>query len=164
MGNRGIEFLLDLYENNPSYDNNYVKGERRSRERNRKMKQNRKLKNRYLLLDELLYESKPLTLTPNQYRLVKDLIYDFNNRFKELHKQASEETIILAFIFFVKKVEDSRTKVTNWKVCKEYGLTDHVFEIILCRLTLGFMERCPIVPREYGKSDHEVLVREGKRW
>lgn len=163
MGERGIEYLLDLYENNSSYENNYVKGEQRSTETKRKMRHNRKLKNRYLLLDELLAEAKPLTLTPNQYRLVKDLIYDFNNRFKELHKQASEETIILGFIFFVKKVEDSRTKVTNWRICKEYGLTDHVFEIILCRLTLGFMERCPIVPREYGKGNHEILVKEGKR-
>jgi len=157
LSDRGIEFLLNLYEKP------YVKGEKRSTESQRKDRHNRKLKNRYRVLDELLYESKPLTLTPNQYRLVKDLIKDFNNRFKELHKQASEETIILAFIFFVKKVEDSRTKVTNWKICKEYGLTDHVFEIILCRLTLGFMERCPIVPREYGRSDHEVLVKEGKR-
>ena len=163
MGDRGIEFLLGLYENNTNYENNYVKGEQRSTETKKRMRHNRKLKNRYLILDELLNESEQLTLTPNQYMLVKDLIRDFNSRFKELHKQAKEETIILAFIFFAKKVKDTRTKVSKWKICKDYGLTDHVFEIILCKLTLSFMERCPIVPREYGQQDHDELIREGRR-
>ena len=66
-------------------------------------------------------------------------------------------------MFFIKKIETPEIRLDRYKITKKYGLTDHVFEIILCRLTLGFMERCPIVPREYGRSDHEVLVKEGKR-
>ncbi len=158
MTGRDINFLLDLYENQT-----YVKGEKRSPETKRKIKHNTKLKNRYLLLEELLAESKPLTLNKDQIKLVKYLIKDFNNRFKELHKQCKEETIILAFIFYVKKIEDSRTKVTNWKICKDYGLTDHVFEIILCRLLLEFMQRCPIRPKMTSKDSHDMMVREGIR-
>lgn len=157
MTERDINFLLDLYESE------YVKGEKRTTETNRKMRHNKKLKNRYLILDELLFESKPLTLNNNQKKLVKYLIHDFNNRFKELHKQASEETIILAFIFFVKKTEDSRTKVSNWKICKKYGLTDHVFEIILCRLLLAFMQRCKIRPVNSPKDMHGTLLKGVKR-
>lgn len=158
MKERDINFLIDLYENSA-----YVKGETRSTETNRKIRHDAKLKNRYLLFDELLAESKPLTLNKDQVKVVKYLIHDFNTRFKELHKQCKEETIILAFIFYVKKIEDSRTKVSNWKICKKYGLTDHVFEIILCRLLLEFMKRSPIRPREYGRDEHEILIREGKR-
>ena len=157
LKDRSIEFLLKLYEAP------YVKGEKQSKKTRKRIRHNTKLKNRYLILDELLLESKSLTLTRQQYQLVKDLIRDYNNRFKELHKRAKEKTIILAFIFFTKKIGDSRVNINDWRICKKYELTDQVFEIILCKLVLGFMRRCPIVPREYGYGDHDALVKEGRR-
>jgi len=157
MTERDIDFLLDLYKDP------YVKGEQRSNDTKNKINVESKRKNRHLILDELLLEAKILVLTPNQKQLVRDLIDDFNNDFQNLHRQASEECIILAFIFFVKKLETPRIKLSQYRITKKYKLTDQIFENILCRLTLKFMQRVPIVPRQTSKDEHDVLVREGKR-
>lgn len=157
MTGRDIGFLLSLY-NQP-----YVKGEIRSKESNRKMRYEKKRKHRQLLFDELILEAKTLVLSPNQKKLVRYLIDDFSSRFKELHHNASEKCIILAFMFYVKKIENSRIKLKSYRVCTKYGLTDQVFEIIVCRLLLEFMARAPIRPRDYGCDEHDVLIREGKR-
>lgn len=157
MSERDIDFLLDLYEQP------YVKGEQRSNDTKNKINIESKRKNRHLILDELLLEAKILVLTPNQKQLVRELIDDFNSDFQNLHRQASEECIILAFIFFVKKLETPRIKLSNYRITKKYKLTDQIFENILCRLTLKFMQRVPIVPRQTSKDEHDVLIREGKR-
>jgi hypothetical protein len=160
---RNIYYLLDLYENNSSYENNYVKGERRSTEHNRKRKREEKRKNRHLLFDELLLETKTLIFTHNEKKLIRYLIDDFNNDFQYLHRRASEKCIILAFMFFLKKLETPQIRLDRYSICKKYGLTDHVFELILCRLTLKFMHRTPIRPRPHTKDNHDILIREGKR-
>lgn len=160
---RDINFLLDLYEKNPTYENNYVKGELKSKKTDKKRKQEEKRKNRHLLFDELLLETKVLIFTPNEKKIIRYLIDDFNNDFKYLHRRASEKCIILAFMFYLKKIETPEIRLDRYAVCKKYGLTDHVFELILCRLTLEFMKRAPIKPRQYTKDNHEILIREGKR-
>ena len=157
MSERDIDFLLDLYEQP------YVKGEQRSNDTKNKINIESKRKNRHLILDELLLEARILVLTPNQKQLVRELIDDFNSDFQNLHRQASEECIILAFIFFVKKLETPRIKLSNYRITKKYKLTDQIFENILCRLALKFMQRVPIVPRQTSKDEHDVLIREGKR-
>ena len=159
MGDRDIKFLLDLYENN-----NYVKGEEQSRETRRKNKQETKRKNRHLIFDELCLEAKTLIFTPDQKKIVRYLIDDFNNEFQYLHRKASEECIILAFMFFLKKIENPMIRLESYRITKKYGLTDHVFELIVCRLTLEFMKKTPIKPRQYTRGNHDVMVREGKRW
>lgn len=154
---RDIYFLLDLYSNE------YVKGERRSPETKKKHKRESKRKNRHLIFDELLLEAKTLVFSKNQKKIIRYLIDDFNNDFKYLHRQASEECIILAFMFYMKKIETPMIRLDRYRICKKYGLTDHVFELIVCRLTLEFMKRAPIRPRPYTKDNHEILIKEGKR-
>lgn len=173
---RPIEYLIAKYEKP------YVNGEGKSQETHNRIKQEAKRKNRHLLFDELyseaqqeeldinqktfdeLYsEAKPFTLNVNQIKLVRYLIDIFNNKFKELHRQAKEKTIILAFMFYAKKIEEPRTRVTNWRICTKYKLTENVFEIILCRLVLYFMDKSYIRPVRYHGADHEILVKEGKR-
>ena len=157
MSERDIDFLLDLYKQP------YVKGEQRSNDTKNKINIESKRKNRHLILDELLLEAKILVLTPDQKQLVRELIDDFNSDFQNLHRQASEECIILAFIFFVKKLETPRVKLSQYRITKKYKLTDQIFENILCRLALKFMQSIPIVPRQTNKDEHDVLIREGKR-
>lgn len=168
MNDRSLEYILSLYEKP------YVKGEIRSPETNRKIRHEQKRKNRHLIFDELclelfnefdelLLETKILNLTSDQKKLVRYLIDEFSNDFKQLHRTASEKTIILAFMFYVKKIENSRIKLQSYRVCKKYGLTDQVFEIIICRLLLSFMERTPIMPHTHKIDEHEILIREGKR-
>ena len=161
---RDIYYLLNLYEKNPSYESNYVKGEIRSTEHHRKRKREEKRKNRHLIFDELLLEAKTLIFTPNQKKLIRYFIDDFNNDFQYFHRRASEECIILAFMFFIKKIDTPEIRLERYSITKKYGLTDQVFELIICRLTLKVMRRIPIIPRQYTKDNHDMLVREGKRW
>ena len=156
-GERSIEFLLGLYENN------YVKGEVWSKETKKKNRYEMKRKNRHLLFDNLMNESQALHLSKNGKKMVRFLIDDFNDDFKELHHKASEETVILAFIMYAMKLESSTVNINDYKICKRYGLSDNVFELILCRMLIKFMKRCPIKPREVSKDKHDIYVREGLR-
>ena len=173
---KSIEHLIAKYEKP------YVKGEGQSQKTHNQIKQEAKRKNRHLIFDELysevqheelnvnqekfdglLSEAKPFTLNNNQIKLVRYLIDTFTNNFKELHGQAKEETIILAFMFYTKKIDEPRLKVSNYRICTRYKLTENVFEIILCRLLLFFMSRSYIRPVRYHGGDHEILVKEGRR-
>ena len=69
---RNINFLLNLYEKE------YVKGEIRSNQTKKTIRNESKRKHRHLLLDELIIESEKLQLNPNQIKIVRYLIDDFN--------------------------------------------------------------------------------------
>ena len=154
---RDIQYLLD------TYDNAYVKGEQRSNESKNRIRKESRRKNRHLILDELLLESKSLILTPNDKKTVRYLIDIFTDDFKKLHRRAKDETIILAFIFYLKKIELPSIRLSDYRICNKYGLTDAVFEIILCRIILYYMRKTPIEPKTYSKDEHDILIREGKR-
>ena len=152
---RDIQYLLD------TYDNAYVKGEQRSKHTKNRIRKESVRKNRHLILDELLLESKSLMLTPNDKKTVRYLIDVFSDDFKKLHRRASDEAIILAFIFYLKELPSVR--LSDYRICNKYGLTDAVFEIILCRIILYYMRKTPIEPVTYRKDEHDILIREGKR-
>ena len=155
---RDIDFLLNLYEKE------YVKGERRSKESQKKIRYESKRKNRHLIFDELRNKADTINLSTNQVKLIRYLIDDFNEDFKNLHRKVSEECIILAFMFYVKKIETPSIRLESYKIFREYGLTNHIFEIIVCRMLLKFMKKCPITPRHnYTKDNHEILIHEGIR-
>lgn len=154
---RDIQYLLD------TYDNAYVKGEQRSKHTKNRIRKESVRKNRHLILDELLLESKSLMLTPNDKKTVRYLIDVFSDDFKKLHRRASDEAIILAFIFYLKKIELPSIRLSDYRICNKYGLTDPVFEIILCRIILYYMRKTPIEPVTYRKDEHDILIREGKR-
>ena len=154
---RDIQYLLD------TYDNAYVKGEQRSKHTKNRIRKESVRKNRHLILDELLLESKSLMLTPNDKKTVRYLIDVFSDDFKKLHRRTSDEAIILAFIFYLKKIELPSVRLSDYRICNKYGLTDAVFEIILCRIILYYMRKTPIEPVTYRKDEHDILIREGKR-
>ena len=157
-GERDINFLLNLYERE------YVKGEIRSKESLKKIRNNSKRKNRHLILDELLKEAEVLRLSPNQVKVIRYLIDDFSDEFKELHRKVSEECIILAFMFYMKKVESPKIRLDSYKIATKYHLTNHVFETIICRVLLKFMKRTPIRPCiNYSRDEHDILIRTGRR-
>ena len=155
-GERDINYLLSQYEKP------YVPGEQLTNTTKQKIRHESKRKNRHLILDELLNESK-IHLNKNSKDIVRYLIDNFNEDFKELHRKVSEETIILAFIFYAKKIETPSIRLERYKIFKKYGLTDHVFELILSRMLLRQMEQSRIKPTVYMKDEHEILIREGKR-
>ena len=59
---------------------------------------------------------------------------------KELHRQASCETIITCICFYIKKLQTPKRRTYNYKVCKEYGVDEEIFSLIIARLCNYFQE------------------------
>lgn len=66
----------------------------------------------------------------------KDLCHNIikNIPLKQLHGNASCETIITGICFYVKRLENSNVKIEDYKVCNEYGLTYQNYSLIVGRL------------------------------
>lgn len=143
------------------YNEKYVKGEVRSSEYENQLKLEATLKHRMLLVDQLTLEAKYLMLTKSQQNIVKYLVKIFNNDFKNLHRRSSDETIILAFMFYLKKLETPRIRLENYSITRKYNLTDAVFELILCRITDYFMKHSPVVVNQTHLDNHDDLVKTG---
>lgn len=151
-------FLVD------KYDKQRIPYENRGREHDKKRKREERLKELELLTDELIIECesyKRLKLTIYQKERIKYLVKKFGNDFKMLHGQAKTETVILAFIFYIKINEVGRARLNDYKIASQYGLTDNVFEIIVCRLCEYYMKNAPIVPVGSTDYDHDILSRNG---
>ena len=151
-----IKKLLDKY-------NTRVPFEERSQETDKYRKRKTRLNELHTLCDELFLECKVLCLSSYQKERVHWLIDKFGNNFKSLHGQAKKETIIVAFIFYIKKNEISKIRLEDYQITKDYGLTDNIFEIIICRICETFISESPIVPYETTLYNHEVLSRNGGR-
>ena len=139
------------------YNKPYVKGEKRSTEYNKKMKRKEAINNRHRIADTLINEV-PFHITPYEKEHVHHLI-DMYPNFKDLHKRASNETIILAFIFYTKISTDADIKINNYYITSKYNLTHTTFELILCRLTLNYLREVYIIPRPPTETDHNILLK-----
>lgn len=133
------EQLLKKYEN-------YCPGERYTREYQRKLDIERSRKNKHLILDQLVNEI-PFFLTKDEINRVRFFINIFPN-FKTFHRRVSTECIILAFIFLMRTLRNPKTDVDKFRICKQYGLTNPVFRLILCRLNQQLMELKPLTAIE----------------
>ena len=150
---RSIEYLLEKYD-----QGGYSKGVYETPEQQRQRKQKQRLKERLLILDDLLLEEPRLDLNRFEKEKVKYLIEKYPY-FQKIYHHALEETIILAFIFYVKIDSDSHVKIEKWSICKKYKLNDHKYSIIITHLfslTLS-KEALPIKPTT--KYDHSILEK-----
>lgn len=146
------------------YDKQRMPYEDRGKEYDKQRKREERLKELQLITDDLLFECKQykrLRLTSYQELRVIFLVNKFGNDFKMLHGQAGAETIILAFIFYMKINEVGRARLKDYKIASKYGLTDNIFEIIVCRLCEYYMKRTPIVPVGSTDYNHDILCRNG---
>ena len=150
--------MVDYQELLDKYDEPYVPGEKRSTEYERKVKREQRLKSRLVKLDLILNDAKTLLVTPSQKEQVQFLIRKHSNDFKELHRTVSEETIILAFIFYVKMMEDVSVKIDRYTVSKKYNLTHNTFETIICRLAKQYILRDSIPFMVTTDYDHEIML------
>ena len=153
--------MTDYQQLIDKYENSYVPGEIRSPEYEKRMRSESILKHRMLLVDEIGLEAKYLLLTHAQKNKVKVLVRTFHPSFKSLHRRASDETIILAFIFYIKKLEVPKIQLKNYKITRKYNLTDVVFELILCRISDYFMSNSPLQITMSNKDNHDDLVKTG---
>lgn len=142
--------------------NNYVPGEKRTKAQEKIHKQKQRLQEKHTIADELLNETKFLIFTEYQKEHVHYLIDKFQD-FRKLHGNCSKEAIILTFIFYVAKINEPKLQLCNYRVTKKYGLTDNVFELIICRLVQALLSESKIVPVGTTKYDHDVLYRTGQR-
>lgn len=138
----------------------YTPGERRINEKEHKQKQ--RLKEKHQMADELMNETKFFIFNNNDKEHVHYLIDKFQD-FRELHRNCGNDTIILAFIFYIAKINTPRLSLNNYRVTSKYGLTDSVFELIICRVVQKLLSELPIVPRNTVKYDHDLLCRTGQR-
>ncbi|MBR3212979.1 MAG: hypothetical protein IKF79_00550 [Methanosphaera sp.] len=150
--------MVDYQELIDKYNEPYVPGEKRSNEYERKVKREQRLKSRLIKLDLILNDAKTLLVTPSQKKQVQFLIKKHSNEFKELHRTVSEETIILAFIFYVKMMEDISVKIDRYTVSSKYNLTHNTFETIICRLAKQYIMKGIIPPEITTDYDHEIML------
>lgn len=155
MSARNIDYLIK------KYDKPYVSGEIRSSETNKLLKRNQRRLIKHTICDELLRECEFLKLTAAQKDFVHYLVDRFSDSFKKLHGKSKKEAIILAFIFYVKKLTRPRLKIYNYSISKKYGLTPDVFTLILCRMCDDFIKSSPIPCFESTSYDHEILSKNG---
>ena len=147
--------LLKKYES-------YVHGERRTPEQEKIHKQEQRLAEKHVLCDELLNETKVLMLANYEKEHVHYLIDKFDD-FKKLHGNCKNEAIILAFIFYVAKINTPKRQLKEYSFTKKYGLSDNVFETIMCRVCQVLLSEAKIVPVGTTKYDHDLLSRTGQR-
>ena len=142
------------------YNSNYVKGEIFSSDRNKQLKREQRTIEKHNLCDELFSEIN-INFTPFQKDFVHYLIDRFSVKFKKLHGRAKNETIILVFMFFTKKLEDSHIDLNNYSISKKYGLNDSIFKLVVCRICGDYIDKSPMIYKQTTKYNHEILSKNG---
>ena len=141
------------------YKNGYIKGECRSKEYESRIKQEKRLHMKLDLADTMFNELN-FKFTQPQKQQVKNLIMEFPN-FQKLHNKATYEEIILSMIFYVKSLESYKTRLNQPLINK---FTDNpkypqIFEIIMWKITLHYLQKQPILPTEPKNIDHNILYK-----
>ena len=155
MDKRDVNYLLKKYEKP-------TKAEKYSNEYQNRINQEASRKNRHFILDEMMIEV-PFMVKKSHEETVRMWIDDFSTEFKDFHRQASDEAIILAFIFLMRKEDYPYLNVSNYSISQKYGLTPKMFELIVCRLVLKLLKTMPIIYRQSSRKDHDVLQKTGIR-
>ena len=148
-----IEYLLKKYD-----QGGYSKGVYETPEQQRKRKRKQRLKERLLILDNLLLEEPRLNLNRFEKEKVKYLIEKYPY-FRKIYHHALDETIILAFIFYVKIDSDSHVNVEKWSICKKYKLNTHKYLIIITHLFSLTLSKKPLSIKPTTKYDHAILEK-----
>ena len=138
------------------YSKSYVPGEKRNREYERKIKQKQALTHKENIAENLFNEV-PFHLTTHEKEHVLFLIGLYPN-LKKLHQNAKTETIILAFIFYV-KMSNKQIKIDRYTITEKYQLTHTTFELILCRLVKNHFITQYIVPNEPTDKQHDIIKK-----
>ena len=134
--------------------------EKTSAEYDNKKKMEKAKKHKHLLLDQLLNEIT-FKLNKNQIAQIRRWIDLFNPYWKDFHRQASDETILLAFIFIQYKQVNPRLRTYEYSICTKYKLTDRKFELIQNNLIFQLMRHTPLTYTLSEKYDHSILNKKG---
>ena len=125
-----------------------------------KRKQEQKCNQRHIILKTLINEV-PFHVTKDQENQIRYWINQFNKDFKNFHRQASNETIILAFIFIHRKHDKKRIEVEEYSISKKYHLTDKKFKVIQNNLIFKLMQTTPLQYNQKICLDNDILNKKG---
>lgn len=134
--------------------------ERYRTEYKKQLNQHSRLKNRFLLADEIITET-PFHITKTEKKQVQYYIKTVKN-FKNLHRQASNEAIILAFIFITKIPNNPKINPEDYTISNKYGLNNTNFRLITCRLNQEILKTLPITIHETNKDPQ--IIREKNKY
>lgn len=160
-----IEEKIHKYYNNDGLNNTgsnkRVKGEITSKEYWRKQNQESNRKHRHLLLDQLLNEI-PFNIEPQQVSQLRHWIDLFNPHWKEFHRQASNETILLALILIQYKQSHPNIRIEKYSITTKYNLTTPVFTLIQNRLIFMLIKHTPLTYTLSNAYDNYILNKNGE--
>lgn len=132
--------------------------ERHTNKYHNHIRQEQRNKHRYLILQQLLNEA-PFYLNDDQVIQIEYWLTIFGDNFKEFHRQASEETIILALIFIQRKQTHSDTQIYRYKISDKYDLTTSVFTTIQNQLIFQLMRTTPLTYSQMKHLDNHILQK-----
>ena len=132
--------------------------ERFSNEYHNEVRQSQRNKHRYLILQQLLKET-PFYLHEDQIQQIKYWLTIFSDNFKEFHRQASEETIILALIFIQRKKTHTDTQIYRYKISDKYKLTMPIFTTIQNQLIFQLMKTTPLTYSQMKHLNNDILQK-----
>lgn len=142
------------------YQSNYVPGECRSKDYNEKIALEQKLHKRQQILSDLIQEiHEKIHLTDDEKILADNLIRTFNPNFKYLHRQLTDEAIILSFIIYQKKLINPSLRCGKYSICKKHGLSESAYTTIITRIAQYYMLNSPINIRQTTRYNHDYLIK-----
>ena len=110
------------------------------------------------MIAECLFKEVTFTLNKWEKQHIHHLIDTYPN-FKKLHQRASNEAIILAFIFYIKIANNTDININKYYITSKYRLTHNTFERIICRLALNYLEQVYILPVPTRETNHNILLK-----
>ena len=149
-----IETLLEKYG-----DDIYVEGMYESPEQHQRRNKKNRIRKRLQLFKDLLKEESKLYLNKFEKEQVQYHIKKYDN-FKELCNNVKEETIILAFIFYVKLSSNFDIRFNTWSICAGYGLTYRTYSLIITQLCKLISEDIPLSLSATTRYDHNILEKQ----
>lgn len=142
------------------YTQKYVPGEKRSNTYDKKIQKEKRLQENLQLLNDLNRELPgALTLNRCDLRLAEHLVKVFNNNMKYLLRQGKTETILLAFIFYLRKMENPNIKIEDYTILRKHGLNNNNYSLIISRVCMYYMIHTPVKLEETTDYDHDLLLR-----
>ena len=155
-----INQLINKYYKNDGLNNTghnrRVKGEMTSKKYYNTERQEATRQNKHLILDQLLNEI-PFRLNQKQVQQIRNWIDLFNQDWKDLHRKASNETIILALILIQHKNRNPKIKPEKYSISHKYRLSIATFTLIQNRLIFLQMKHTPLTYTLSNRYDHELL-------
>lgn len=151
MANRDINYLLKKYKTKQPGEK-FVSNRLKVEYNNKEWRLAAKIRTCKYVMDELNIQGTNRERCLEIVRTVP---------FKELHRQASCETIITSICFYIKKLETPQRRTFNYSVCKEYGVNEEIFSLIISRLCDYYQRNSLLKARKIKKSDKEVDLIEG---